>query len=873
MNQVKSPIHKLFVLAMMCSGILVFAQTPQEVQKITANYNKGLLMQLAEESEVRAKAEKALAEKYARERNIPITQTTEDGAYVEVQRLLPDGTLLYYTTTNTDAARSTRTDHLHIGGSLGLDLEGQDMVAYVWDGGHPRISHREYDGPGGNNRVSLFDVGSGNGNLNFHAAHVAGTIASSGLHLQAKGMAPRSQVRSSDWNSDLSEATAATLEGMLISNHSYGYRASNIPDWMFGAYVALSGQWDNLMYNAPYYLMVTSAGNDGRSTGYNGEPLHPGYDILNNFATAKNNLVVANANDANVDNDGNLISVYLDGSSSMGPTDDLRIKPDITGNGVQLFSTLEYSDSAYNYLTGTSMSSPNVTGSLLLLQEHYKNSYDMFMRAATLKGLALHTADDAGPVGPDSKWGWGLLNTKRAAEAITDNGSQSLVQEMVLTEGSTITLEVTSDGVNDLIASISWTDLPGDPVYGIVNSPDPVLVNDLDIRVTKGSETNYPWRLTSAIANSQNGDNNVDPFERVDVENAQGTYTITITHKGSLETGSQAFSLIVTGIEVICDGAETPENLTVSQVTDNSALVSWDPIIGNIYDLRYREVGTGTWTEIENIPSSSYQLTNLENDTRYEAEVRGKCSPSETSAYSDPIIFDLGCVFDIANTVEPITKVVFSNIDNTSSPTSTEALEDFTHIQGEVSRRATYQIAVEGNTAGTRTNYFTVWIDWNQNGEWTDEGEMIEIGAITNSTGTDGQQATADITVPNNAYIGETTMRVIKNYNASPTDPCFIYNYGQAEDYTLVVDSRVGIEDQNTAEFSYYPNPTDGMLYFTSKLDIESMTVYNLLGQQVLNRANVADKKVDLTPLAKGTYLFKVIFDDGQVETFKVLRK
>lgn len=873
MNQAKSPIHKWFVLAMMFSGILVFAQTPQQVQKITANYNKNLLMQFAEESQAQAKAEKALAEQYAMERNIPIIQTTEDGTYIEVQRLLPDGTLLYYTTTNKDAAESTRTDHLHVGGSLGLDLEGQDMVAYVWDAGHPRMTHREYDGPGGNDRVSLYDVASGNGNRNFHAAHVAGTIAASGLHAQAKGMAPRSQVRSADWNSDLSEATSATLEGMLLSNHSYGYRVNNIPDWMFGAYVMLSSQWDNLMYNAPYYLMVTSAGNDGYSTGYNGEPLHPGYDILNNFATSKNNLVVANANDANVDSNGNLISVYLDGSSSMGPTDDLRIKPDIAGNGVQVFSTLEYSDSAYNYLTGTSMSSPNVTGSLLLLQEHYKNSYDMFMRAATLKGLALHTADDAGPVGPDSKWGWGLLNTKRAAEAISNNGTQSLVQEMVLTEGSTITFEVTSDGVNDLIASISWTDLPGAPVYGIVNSPDPVLVNDLDIRVTKGSETHYPWRLTSAIANSQNGDNNVDPFERVDVENAQGTYTITITHKGSLETGSQSFSLIVTGIDATCEGAETPENLTVSQVTDNSAIVSWDPIIGNIYDLRYREVNTGPWTEIENIPSSSYQINNLENDTQYEAEVRGKCSASETSPYSDPIIFDIGCVFDIANTVEPITRVVFSNIDNTSSATSTEALEDFTHIQGEVSRRATYEIALEGNTAGPRTNYFTVWIDWNQNGEWTDEGEMIEVGSITNSTGSDGQQATASITVPDNAYIGETTMRVIKNYNASPTDPCFIYNYGQAEDYTLVVDSRVGIEDKNSADFSYYPNPTDGMLYFASNLDIESITVYNLLGQQVMNRANVTDKKVDLAPLSKGTYLFKVIFNDGQIETFKVLKK
>lgn len=869
MIQTKSPIHKQFVLAMMILGITAFAQTPEEVEQITATYNKSVLKQLAEESHAKAKAEKALAVQYAIDRNIPISKTTEDGAYIEVQRVLPDGTLLYYTTTNRNAAKSTRTDHLNTGGSLGLDLNGQDMVAYVWDGGHPRITHQEYHGDGGDNRVSIIDGGN---DLNFHAAHVVGTIAASGVRNNAKGMAPYSQVRAADWNYDIVEATHAVSDGMLLSNHSYGYQIASIPNWMFGAYIGLSKQWDNLLYNAPYYLMVVAAGNDGLYTSHNGDPLEPGYDILNNMATSKNNLVIANAHNANVDEDGNLISVSLSADSSMGPTDDLRIKPDLAGNGVNVFSTLETSDYAYYTLSGTSMASPNVTGSLLLLQEHFKNSNDVFMRAATLKGLALHTADDAGPVGPDAKWGWGLLNAKKAAETISLNGNGSLIQEMVLTEGNSITLEVTADEVNDLMASISWTDLPGTTVQGVANSPDPVLVNDLDIRITKNSETFYPWRLTSASTNTQDEDNNVDPFERIDVAGAQGTYTITITHKAELETGSQAFSLIVTGIEVECLGAETPENVTVSQVTDNSAIVSWDPILGNTYDLRYRKVDSGTWIEVENITAASYQLTNLENDSLYEAQVRGKCSANETSDYSDSIVFSVGCVFDIVNTVEPITRVIFSNIDNTSSPTSTEALEDFTAIQGEISRDATYEISLEGNTAGPHTNYFTVWIDWNQNGDWTDEDEMYEIGSIQNSTGTDGQQATGSITVPADANLGETTMRVIKNYNASPVDPCFIYDNGQAEDYTLVVDNLVGIEDQNTTEFSYYPNPTDGMLYITSKMDIESITAYNLLGQQVMNNVHTADKKIDLSPLSQGTYLFKVVFKDGQTETFKVLK-
>ncbi|MGK4566633.1 S8 family serine peptidase [Flavobacterium sp. 3HN19-14] len=76
----------------------------------------------------------------------------------------------------------------------------------------------------------------------------------------------------------------------------------------------------------------------------------------------------------------------------------MRIKPDITGNGTNLYSSLESSDSAYGNLTGTSMASPNVMGTLLLLQQHFKNKTQHFMKAATLKALACHTADDAGNV-------------------------------------------------------------------------------------------------------------------------------------------------------------------------------------------------------------------------------------------------------------------------------------------------------------------------------------------------------------------------------------------------------------------------------------------------------------------------------------------
>jgi len=345
---------------------------------------------------------------------------------------------------------------------------------------------------------------------------------------------------------------------MLVSNHSYGYSVRDdegepqLPAYFFGGYIDSSRSWDNIMYNAPYYLMITSAGNNGNDNSANTEPLaeNNSYDKLTGYSIVKNNLVVANGGDAIINSDGTLNSVTRSSSSSEGPTDDYRIKPDITGNGTGVYSSYDSADDAYNTISGTSMASPNIAGSLLLLQQYHKETYGGFMRASTLKGLALHTSDNIGLDGPDAKTGWGLMNTKKAAETITNKGLQSVISEIELTNGETYTMVVNSNGFDPLLASISWTDLPGAINSGTVNDTTPVLVNDIDIRVLKNTETSetfIPWKLTSVNTNEK-GDNIVDPYERVDVPNASGEYTIIISHKGSLVGGGQKVSLIVTGV-------------------------------------------------------------------------------------------------------------------------------------------------------------------------------------------------------------------------------------------------------------------------------------------------------------------------------------
>lgn len=554
------------------------AQDAKQARQITQHYDKVKLEQLRQEFEAENKRQKAAAIAAAKVNGWPIQRPNPNGGYDELMALSPDGKPIYYVLDNVNAAKSTRANHLHTGGTLGLNLNGQGMFSGVWDGGSVRTTHQEFGG-----RMTVFDGNTAIDDNSYHATHVTGTVGASGVQANAKGMAPQSTVHTYDWTNDTAEVIAEAENGLLLSNHSYGIPIDSAPgNWFMGAYSGASRSWDQIAYAAPYYLMVASAGNDGNTP--NPAPMTNTYDKLTGNKTSKNNLVVANCQDANVDAQGNLISVSINSSSSEGPADDRRVKPDITGNGTTLTSSVSTSNSSYASLTGTSMASPNVMGTLVLLQQHYNNVNGRFMKAATLKALACHTADDKGKVGPDPVWGWGLLNAKKAAQAISQNGLQSWISEETLRQGETFTFTATSDGVTPLLASICWTDVPGTANNGTLNDETPALVNDLDIRITQNGNTFYPWRLQSNanLAALRDGDNLVDNVERINIDAPAGTYTITVTHKGTLQNGPQDFAFVVTGLS---------SAIALAQVTtEQSACLDGSAA----YDFNFTNAGTAT---------------------------------------------------------------------------------------------------------------------------------------------------------------------------------------------------------------------------------------------------------------------------------------
>jgi subtilisin-like proprotein convertase family protein len=546
---------------------IFYSQTKEESNAIINNYDLSKIKELQIALKKKTTLEKQKAEALAKLNNWPIREVGKDGSISELMKLTPDGFPVYYTNNNANAAKSTRANHLNSTGSLGLDLNGQGMVARVWDGGNVRSTHNLFSG-----RVTIVDD-PGSTTYAAHATHVTGTIMASDANANTKGMAYLAEARTFNWTDDNSEALSEVQLGMLLSNHSYGVPITGstgtvLPSWYIGSYTQDARDWDEIAYISPYYLAVVSAGNDGSSNA-NPDPIAYGYDKLVGNKVCKNNIVVANAEDAVVTTTGVLTSVAINTSSSQGPSDDNRVKPDITGNGTTVTSaTNGTSDSSTATMSGTSMASPNVAGTLLLLQQHYKNVTTNFMKAATLKGLACHTADDAGNIGPDPVFGWGLLNAKKAAEAITGNGLNSWISEENLNQGQSSTIIVKASGTEPLIASITWTDVPGSANQGILGANDATaaLVNDLDIRITKNGVTYFPWKLNSFASSDaiQTGDNNVDNVEQVKINTPTNSdYTVKITHKGILQTGRQNYSLVITGLSSSFSIVPTSTDLTV----------------------------------------------------------------------------------------------------------------------------------------------------------------------------------------------------------------------------------------------------------------------------------------------------------------------
>ena len=225
--------------------------------------------------------------------------------------------------------------------------------------------------------------------------------------------------------------------------------------------------------------------------------------------------------------------------------------------------------------------------------------------------------------------------------------------------------------------------------------------------------------------------------------------------------------------------------------------------------------------------------------------------------------------------VEPITKVKIGTIDNTTTNYVTaNENEYFLDQSTDLKQGGTYDITVAGNTNGTaETSEFVVYFDLNQDGIFNPDTEGYYVGAITGSTGADGKTVTKSITLPDNAKLGKTRMRIMKTYRLVPDNPCSTtYAYGQSEDYSINFIENLGMSDINSKDLKIYPNPVKNILSIDSKSIVKNVRIINIAGQEVYNKQlNKMNPQVNASHLPKGVYIINIETTEGIV-TKKIIK-
>jgi hypothetical protein len=395
------------------------------------------------------------------------------------------------------------------------NLKGEDMNVGIWDEGAIG-AHLDFSPAG---RVTQVETSA----VSTHSTHCSGTILGRGLiNPNARGMAPNAQLFSYNFSGNIQNEMAAGIpaNNLVVSSHSYGSTQTCGLNGAGVIYSATSRASDINLNNFPFHLHCHSAGNSqaacagGWST------------ITASGKSAKNNILVANITTAEV----------LSGSSSCGPVQDGRVKPEISAFGSSVLST--YPNNAYATISGTSMATPGIAGSVTLLVQRYKQLNANVLPPSTLiKNTILNTAHDLGNPGPDYRFGYGRINALEAVKILETN--RYVLN--TITTGATIDQSITVPaGAARLRVMLTWNDPAG------AANANPALVNNLDLTVINGATTTLPWILdpVNPANSATRGVDVVSNIEQVTIDNpASGTYTLRVNGLAVPTGPNQAYAL------------------------------------------------------------------------------------------------------------------------------------------------------------------------------------------------------------------------------------------------------------------------------------------------------------------------------------------
>jgi hypothetical protein len=483
-----------------------------------------------------------------------------------------------------------RSNYISENASLGLKYNGEGVEIAMFDDGSIG-PHIDYTG-----RITA-QYANTNATTTEHGDHVSGTIFGAGnLRPDVRGMAWGANLSvynaalgtSADYNGFDSIASHYYNPGIVITSTSYS-NGCNV------GYTAFARRIDLQLHTYPALMHVFSAGNNGTSDCGYGAGAGWG-NITGGHKAAKNCLTVGNLNFRDV----------IAGSSSRGPVHDGRIKPDISGVGVDVISTQP--NNTFATYTGTSMSCPGLSGVLGQLYQAYKEyNANENPNGGLMKAIIMNTAEDVGNAGPDFIHGYGSVNARKALQVIQNNNI--ITSTIASGNSNNHTIEVPAN-TKQLKVMLYWVDKEASTGASIA------LVNDLNLQVTTPDNTVLnPWVLdftpdvNALNAPAVRGIDNRNNVEQVTLENpVAGQYTINV-NGFAVPVGPQEYFVVYyfETDEIVITYPSGGESF----VPGVSETLRWDAygVDGN-FSIQYSADNGNNWTNVSTSVSPAERFYN-----------------------------------------------------------------------------------------------------------------------------------------------------------------------------------------------------------------------------------------------------------------------